>query len=303
MNRQDVTRAMIELAVDRGIRDMKSDSHRTLRRMADLGRQFARGRFQDHIFDIFQRLLSRDDSPYYDMIDQLLTNTSPAGVKRFGMNVGYNGWTYGAAELRKKRAETGLKYPWLLPLLWNPSSSSGLTMDELYSLVTENRKNGTYCYRIRIQQSLAGDLEIFKLFSGFLDCAFLLDLSHSDCILTPGQLLQAASCPNLMIILPHAKPDSRKTAQALLAQRSLFAVSALYRDEDADAVLDASLIRDMLSYGSVILALEPDDGCSPAAQQTVSDFILGARMEQKYPAILLEWNADLERVNQIIYTD
>lgn len=303
MNRQDVTRAMIELALDRGIKDMKSDSHRTLRRMTDLGRQFAKGRFQDYIFAIFQRLLSREDSPYYDMIDHLLTHTSQACVKHFGMNVGYNGWTHGASLLRQKRADTGIKYPWLLPLSWNPSSASGLTPKDIFSLVTENRKNGTYCYDIRIQGPLPHTTEIFNLFSRFPDCAFLLDLTRSDSRLTAGQLRQTAGCPNLMVVLPHAASGSKETAQALFEQHSLFAVSYLYREEDVESILNGSLIQDMLSYGSIVLGLEADDSCSAEVQKTVSDSVLDARMEQKYPAILIEWKADMERVNQIIYAD
>lgn len=299
MNRQDVTRSLIELAVDQGIRDMKINSHRSIRRMADLGRQFARGRFQDRIFSIFQRMLSREDSPYYEMIDRLLANVDPAYIKRFGINIGYNGWTHGASLLRKKSAETGGRYPWFLHFPWNPGSS--LTLKDISSLITENKKNGTYCYGIRIRESLEGSTELFSLFSAHEDCAFLLDLTRADCALTQEQLQRISGCPNLMVLLPCESPGCGALAEALLAQRSLFAISCRYQEGEAGIVTEPCLINELLSYGSVFLILAADDNCSAQAQKVAGDAILKARMDQKYPAILVEWNADMERVEQIIY--
>lgn len=301
MNRQDVARSLIELAVDQGIKDMKSDSHRTLRRLTDLGRQFAKGRFQSYIFALFQRLLAQDDSPYYEMIDRLLTQTDAACVKRFGINAGYNGWTWGASVLRQKRAESGIEYPWLLPLIWYPSSGFGMTIRDLSSLVAQNRKNGTYCYCIRTRGALEDNTEIFRLFSAFPDCAFLLELSDSDCCLGPRQLQEAARCSNLMVLLPHAAKSSRQTARALLSQRSLFAISFRYCETDMEKLLDGSLICDLLSYGSVLLCLQADPGCPKKVRQAVSDFVLEARMAQKYPALLAEWDTDLARIDRIIF--
>lgn len=299
MNKQDVTRSLIELVIDQGIRDMKINSHRSIRRLADLGRQFAKGRFQDRIFSIFQRMLSRDDSPYYEMIDRLLAGVEPASIKRFGMNIGYNGWTHGAALLRKKSAESQQPCPWFLQFSWDPASS--LTLKDISSLITENKKNGTYCYGIRVKESLRGNTALFDLFSSHADCAFLLDLTCSDCALTKEQLLSVSKCPNLMILLPGGSPDCGALSEALLAQRSLFAISCRYLEEEADAITEPFFVNKFLSYGSVFLMFIPDSSCSVQAQKKAADAILKARMEQQYPAILMEWNADLERVNQIIY--
>lgn len=299
MNRQDVTRSLIELAVEQGIRDMKINSHRSIRRMADLGRQFAKGRFQNRIFSLFQGMLSCEDSPYYDMIDQLLDNTAPACLRHFGINIGYNGWTYGASLLRKKELETGQRCPWFLQFFWNPSS--GLTLRDAASLIGENQKNGTYCYGIRVRESLEDDTALFDLFSSYGDCSFLLDLTCTDCTLTKEQLSAVSRCPNLLVLLPSESPNCHALSQALLNQRSLFAVSRRYREDEADRITEPRCVNELLSYGSVILILSADDGCSPNAQKKAGDSVLEARMHQKYPALLLEWDSDMERVNQIIY--
>lgn len=299
MNRQDVTRSLIELAVDQGIRDMKINSHRSVRRMADLGRQFAKGRFQNRIFALFQGMLSCDDSPYYDMIDQLLDNTDPACLRHFGINIGYNGWTYGASLLRKKEEKTGQRCPWFLQISWD--SCSVPAFQDIAPVINENQKNGTYCYGIRIKGSLADDTALFDLFSNYGDCAFLLDLTRTDCTLTDNQLSAVRQCPNLLILLPEESPNCHALSQALLRQRSLFAVSRRYREDEADRITDPRCINELLSYGSAILILSADDSCSPKARKKAGDSVLEARMNQKYPALLLEWDSDMERVNQIIY--
>lgn len=299
MNKQDVTKSLIELAVNQGIRDMKINSHRSIRRMADLGRQFAKGRFQDQIFAIFQRMLSCDDSPYYDMADRLLSNTDPACIKHFGMNIGYNGWTYGASLLRKKSAETGQRFPWFMQFSWHPASA--LTLRDIASLVSENVRNGTYCYSIRITKSLAGNTELFRLFSDFKDCAFLLDITYQDCILTAEQLQAIRSCPNLMVLLPSDAPNCRALSQALLKQRSLFAISFRYQENESGIVAEPFLIEELLSYGSIIIVLSADHTCSARAQKNAGESVLDARMKQKYPALLIEWDSDIARVDQIIY--
>lgn len=301
MNRQDVTRALIELAVDQGMKDIKADSHRAVRKMADLGRQFAKGRFQAEIFSLFQRLLAREDSPYYDMIDRLLTHTDPAALKHFGMNAGYNGWTYGASLLRQRKTETGIEYPWFLTFSWKPYANDTLTLQDISSLIAENQKNGTYCYGIRVRESLADDISIFRLVAKFPDCAFVLDLSDTDCFLSQEQLRKVKSCTNLILLLPDKSSDCERLANALLAQKSLFAVSYHYQDEDINGQLLSEIVDSLLSCGSVVICLIADKCCSSESRQQVSDFVLNARMQQKYPAILLEWDSDIARVNKIIH--
>lgn len=300
MNRQDVTRSLIELAVDQGLKDMKADSHRSVRRLADLGKQFAKGRFQENIFSLLQRLLSNEDSPYYEMIDQLLAHTNPDSLKRFSINIGYYGWTYGASLLRRKKAETGQDYPWFLLFVWKPDSLAGLTLQDIRSLITQNRKNGTYCYVLRVQDSLGDHTDLFQLPGEFPDCAFLLDLSCSDCTLHSAQLKAIRRCPNLMVMLPCESPDFRPMAEALRAQGSLFALSYHYRDSDLDALIHGDLIRELLTCQSPLLCLIADKDCSPAAQAQIGSFVLEARMQQKYPAVLAEWQSDAQRVSQII---
>ena len=101
MNSQDITRALIDTTVARAMVEMDADPKRSVRKLCDLGRQFSRGRFQNQIFAIFQDLLRNDESPYYQAIDFLLRSNDPEALRQFGINIGYNSFTYGAQEAER----------------------------------------------------------------------------------------------------------------------------------------------------------------------------------------------------------
>ena len=302
MNKQDFTRTLIELAVDQGMKGMKENPHRSIRRMADLGRQFSKGRFQEQIFTLFQKLLTNENSPYYDIMANLFDNVDEAALKRFGINIGYNAWTWGACQIRKKEQETGTEFPWLLKLVWSPSSQHGLSLAEINALVTGNRKNGVYAYWIPTHGSLAGNTEIFSVFRNFPDCIFILDLTESDCRLTAAQLAAIKECPNTALLLPSAKDGCLELSGALKAQKSLYAVSLAYSDRDIENILTGKWVYDLLPFGSKILCMTARPDCSGESRKKAGDFALAARLNEKYPAILIDWFADIDRVQKIIST-
>lgn len=300
MNKQDFTRTLIELAVDQGMKDMKGNPQRSVRRMADLGRQFSRGRFQEQIFTLFQKLLTNDNSPYYAVMADLFDNVDTAALKRFGINIGYNAWTWGASLIRKNEREAGREFPWLLKLIWTPSIQNGMTLPEVISLVTENRKNGVYAYWIFVRGPLAESIEIFSVFEKFPDCIFVLDLTESDCALTAAQLTAIKECLNTVPLLPSAGKGSLKLSEALKAQKSLYAISFSYGDRDMERLLSGKWVNELLSYGSRILCMTARPDCSRENRKKAGDFALASRLNEKYPAVLIDWYEDIDRVQKII---
>ena len=135
MTKSDVTRGLIDFAVSQCLKNMKNDSRRSLRRLNDLGLQAAKGRFQSELFFLFQRMLNNDNSPYYEMLDKILFTTDTAFLKDFGINLGYNAWTLGAAQLRRSAENNRLPLSWLTEL--KPAAS----IDALSSQISREREN------------------------------------------------------------------------------------------------------------------------------------------------------------------
>ena len=57
MTKNDITRGLIDFAVSQCLKNIKEDPYRSIRRLADLGRQFAKGRFQEELFSLFQKTI------------------------------------------------------------------------------------------------------------------------------------------------------------------------------------------------------------------------------------------------------
>ena len=166
MTKNDITRGLIDFAVSQCLKNIKEDPYRSIRRLADLGRQFAKGRFQEELFSLFQRLLLNEDGPYYEMLKQLVSSVDTDSLKTLGINIGYNSWTCGASRLRQITAEKD--YPhWLAEISLSPESSASQLKEQLSAAL----KNGTYAFRLHMPaQSITTDT--LGLSANFLTAAF-----------------------------------------------------------------------------------------------------------------------------------
>lgn len=141
---EKVTYSLIEAAVNRGIKEMQEDPKRSVRKLADLGNQFARGRFQKSFFELSQTLLQDDDCPYYTLLSRLTEEIDHETLKRFGVNLGYTSWTYGAQLIRAYEKEHGFEVPWTIFFHYHPQAS--FTLSHMDSLIREGRSIGIFTY-------------------------------------------------------------------------------------------------------------------------------------------------------------
>lgn len=95
-----MTRSLIEQLVRGKLKDLKESPERTTRNLVDMALLFSNGRFQKQFFEIAQEMLHNESSPYYQLIYQMVSNIDTERLLTFGMNVGYNSFTYGAKIIR-----------------------------------------------------------------------------------------------------------------------------------------------------------------------------------------------------------
>nr|MCR5004702.1 hypothetical protein [Clostridiales bacterium] len=100
-----ITRAIIDSTVERSLREIAEDPKRSVRKLADLGRLFTKGRFTNEVYSLVQDLLHNDESPYYEAIEKLLRSTDQQILKTFGINLGYNGLNIGGKITRLTRTD------------------------------------------------------------------------------------------------------------------------------------------------------------------------------------------------------
>ena len=179
MNSQDITRALIDTTVARAMVEMDADPKRSVRKLCDLGRQFSRGRFQNQIFAIFQDLLRNDESPYYQAIDFLLRSNDPEALRQFGINIGYNSFTYGAQILRQKQKELSFAVPWVVKLRLDSRIPDTYDSSFFASVVRTGLTYGIYSYQLRSMDHHEDMESYLAVIQSHPECAFLWFLSDT----------------------------------------------------------------------------------------------------------------------------
>lgn len=320
MDKKKLTRLMIDTIVKRGIGNMADDPRRSIRRLADLGRQFSTGRFQDDIIDIIQTILADENSPYYIMIQSFLDNTDHTCIRKLCINIGYNSWTYDARTLRKKSAELGYVIPWLIifnlddnntkdiidnNIIANTNDTKDInTKDSCPALITpeyikekieEARSLGINSFSI--MQTGGNEItdKIIDIFRENEESAFFYFLENEN--LTDIQIAAIKECKNVMISINADKPQSSRTSKQLHDAKLLYSIHHYYDDNDFDNVssLDANSesLKKYYDYQSSMVFLIPKEGC-----KSHGETVKNIRLEGKFPCFIWDMYYDAHLISQ-----
>lgn len=291
-----VPRTLIELAVGKGLRDMETDPARSVRNLVDLGRHFARGRFQTVFFPLAQTMLKNEDSAYYQLMRNTVSRVDHETLKTFGVNVGYTSWTKGADELRKHQLESGFHIPWTV--LFADRGVEGPVLDarQMDALIEQGKDLGIYTYLVLCGRALFLPL-LLQLAEGHSGCGFVF-------FLPPGELSRDDArairlCRNAMFVIP-AGGACRQAARQLCVNHCLFGVYAFYEDNTVDRLLssggDGCLLHSENSFAFLIAA----PGCGETARRKAKRFVREQREGQRDPVFWVDLPSDLMEVDRII---
>ena len=296
MDTQRITRLMIDTAVSRGIRDMSDNPKRSIRKLADLGKQFSTGRFQREIIDIIQGLLENDNSPYYSLIEDFLTHTDHATIRRFGINMGYTSWTYGARVLRAKSEELHVSLPWLLIFHYAPDNSDphGMTTENIRKIIAQAKPLGINSFCFFQKGGVIASNDLISIFRENEECGFFYFLTQAQ--VTAAQASAFKSCGNVMLSIDIDAPESYDTCMGLRDSHLLYGIHHFYSDSDWGTSEDCENVKKYLSYNSSMIFLVQKDTCSRSA----GDFAKRVRMEQRYPCFIWDLHADIREISRII---
>ena len=287
---EKVTYSLIEAAVNRGIKEMQEDPKRSVRKLADLGNQFARGRFQKSFFELSQTLLQDDDCPYYTLLSRLTEEIDHETLKRFGVNLGYTSWTYGAQLIRAYENEHGFEVPWTIFFHYHPQAS--FTLSHMDSLIREGRSIGIFTYFLRLETIPDDWSALTELFCRYENSAFLLFLPDEELNEDAAGIL--SECHNVLISAELS--TCYKKNISLLKQKSCLTANHHYYLETDDETLSSQL----KGCESPFLFLLAQNGCSPADQEQLAESVYQLRCHPKYPVFPMELFTDHKRIDHII---
>lgn len=296
--KKNITRAIIDATIDRGLREIYEDPRRSIRKMADLGRKFNNARFTKNLYDVFQDLLRNDDSPYYTAIEHLLQYTSRKNLKDFGINIGYNSFTKGGKLIRSLDEEKGIRPPWDLIIRLDPTSKTGTTPSDLIPFIAEARKLGVYSFAIRLEKNLSYFEDLLKLFMTYADCAFFFILP--DCEIDSEQLSLISSCSNLIYFLPAFGESCGANSQLLRKKQAWVGLYGCYDESDPDIIISNDSVWDYIPQECSFLLLIANDGVSQEAIEKISQRIKKMRMTPTVPMFIFDMYGDSMQIQKLI---
>lgn len=297
MEKRVLTRAMVESIVARGIRDVAVDPARSLRKLVDLGDLFAKGRFQKHHFEVFQRMLADETSPYYEMVRRTIEQVDSQALETFGLNVGWESWTVGAEHIRTLEAQRHYNIPWCLTLRLG-GHPWAFGPEQYRDLLRQGRELGIRVYFFFADDPTADPSVLTKLSAEEPGCAFVLFLSPAS--LTAPLLEELRRCPNVMTVLDTAG-DWQGAAAHLEKAKCLMGLYRTFRSEqEGDEITSGRWLASLGDPVGPMVFCVAGRECPTPVREQVRAYVLNAREKQHYPLVPVEYTGDLLLVDHII---
>ncbi|WIV11871.1 hypothetical protein [Proteiniborus sp. MB09-C3] len=302
---QQVLRVMIESAVDQGLYGLKTDLKRTVRNLTDLGSYFAKGRFQKDFFEIAQKMLANENSPYYELVSNIVNNVDHHIIKNFGINIGLNSWTNGAKKIREYEKKNGYNIPWTIVFDFQNKVQNPLTVPEIIEIINEGKEMGIYSYFFFTSYEAAHIDELLEIFDQNRDCAFIIYTSYDS--LSEKHIYKLREYGNVIVSIAMDEfnlcPGFVQTMELLLKNKCLFGIHINYDDNNVDIILSDSWIEQIRELHCTFAFLIKAKDCSPTKEKEIISYVRNGKTNQKYPIFLIDFYEDIEHVDVVISTE
>jgi len=294
MDKKKITRLMIDSVVKRGIENMADDPRRSIRKLADMGKQFSTGRFQIEITDIIQSILANENSPYYSLLENFFELTDHEIIRKFGINMGYNSWTYDARILREKNNKLSKKLPWCLIFRYNLEDENHISADFIKNTIKDALNYGIDSFIIMHKGGTICSDEILEIFEENPESGFFLFLEDTQ--LTASQILKLKKCGNTLISINADSDTCFNTCEILKDSKLLFGIHHFYDEDDFKDKSTDEIIENYLQFPTGMLFFIQKDTCKSNYGELIKDI----RLEGNYPLFVWDLYNDINKIGQIL---
>ena len=295
MDDQTVIKAAIRNVVSKGIRDIRRDPNRSIRKLVDLGMQFGKGRIQQSFFNDAQSALQHRNSPYYTLVTSMIRNTDPMVLETMGLNVGYMSWTMGAKIIRAYEKEHGVNIPWTILVQTNSATDRRLDLD---TLVSQGQKLGIYTYFLFTGRQSGSFANLLSTAERYRSSAFFL---FSEDGATNTQLASLDNLPPNALIIPRdSGAETSEIGNLLVQKKRMFGLNCEYNASNVAYYLSDAFLQSVASAGFPFLFLIPAPGCDAQTCARVNAEVLSLRTTVRYPLFPIDLYRDVLQVDHII---
>ena len=294
--KNNTSRIIIETMVRKAIRDIKESPKRSMRNLVDMALNFSDGRFQQRFFSVTQAMLKNENSPYYELAQNVVNHVDTDRLVRFGVNLGYNSCTRGAKVIRKIEEKQGFQIPWMLTL--HLDTANWQTRVERYqSIIGQGEELGIYTWQLFADRHPECAL---SLVAEHPDSAFIVYCCYNE--VTEQFLDEFCELDNLMLAVRYEE-GAEELCRTLRERGMLYSVYYAYSAEDTVPILSDDLFYGIEELSPTFAALVPAVNCPMETRTAVSAHIRKLREEQRFPMLPWEAISDCLMVDGIISGD
>ena len=292
----NVSRILIETFVRKALRGIREDTGRITRNLIDMALETCKGRFQKSFFRTAQKMMKNENSPYYDLLRNVVRNVDDERLLTFGMNLGFNSCTLGAKKIRQMEAEGNFNIPWMISLQLD-STISDKGQDEYNKMISDGETLGI-CTWALFARDCAG--EVMSLAFDHSQSAFFLFCTPED--LTDTLLEQATESSNVMLVVRYGEGID-EACSMLRRRRLLYSIYDEYDDSDLAAIVSGRWLEEAEALQPVFSCLLARKDCPAAAREAVTAYTDNVRNEQMYQTLPVEFASVCRYVDGIISDD
>ncbi|MBQ2956501.1 MAG: hypothetical protein IJE08_08565 [Clostridia bacterium] len=294
MNQNAMTRMLIENLADRYISKIQFDPHRSIRKLVDLGECLSKGDVQKQFFQAVQKLLEKENNPYYALVQRVISQFDAAAIKTIGMNLSLNSWSALAGRKSREAAP-----PWTL-MFEMKSAPNALNLDELTALLRKSAETGIHTFLFWLDRSYDKLDALTARLKEFSDCAVALftpaDMIDKSAL---GQVRQARNL--LLSVEDTASIDTENAADALRSLRCPFALHTVYNTPtDAENILCGRWLDRVSRLFSPFAFFFPGAECSEENHMAVREYARRLRTAPQHPVFSMSLCDDVADVDELI---
>jgi len=286
---QKTNQSIIETTVNSAIKRIQNDPERSIRNLVDMALMFCNGRFQKRFFEVAQKMLEDEDSSYYRLIPDIISNVESARITSFGINVGYHSCTRGARTIRKIKTEQDLDIPWCM----NLEIDSGKE-DTYISFIKEKENQGIYTWFLNPRHDILSVIDIAKQFP---DSAFIIICDPED--ISEIVLDEFSEIYNIMFAVNYGNKIDN-ACSLLRKRRFLFSIIYNYGEQDYENIINGSILTDLSSLHGVFSFFLSDRSISPEQEKEIFEYVQNTRYEQCFQTVPIDLIYDIQYINNII---
>jgi len=293
-------RQTINIAVNKAIEDMRSNTKRSIRNLIDLGLLFSQSENQKWFFNTAKKVISNPRNPYNELTARMIANVNNQTIKTVGINLGYSSLTYGANKLQKRQAEMNRPIPWLL--IFDIPESCPDFFHQMENLIREGRELGIYSY-VFCPHGANDMITLCEIAKQFNECLFVFKVSS---VLIADQTVKSLSgTHNAVVSVQAANADLNcesfvNASQILKQNRCLYGFHVSYNENNLEKVTAPEYVRSAIGLGNLFGMYIADNGVSRACRDAVYAFVCNERGESGQPLIALEWFRDMRHISEKI---